>query len=240
MSSRNSNGANQPRPAIRLSAWLEKSLSAYAAAAAAAGVGLLALAHSAEAKIVYTPANNPIPVNAGFVPLDLNHDGIADFSFSNWYYNWHLHASVASLLQVVPKGQSNAIWGRGNFGFSFQGFSGGFAGALRRGFTVRPNQAYFQKSKPQLMGFYGGSFYQSGTDSQWLYTKSRYLGLKFLVEGQVHYGWARLDVSRKPWTGGIQATLTGYAYETIPNKSIIAGKTKGPDVVTLEAVSLGI
>ena len=27
--------------------------------------------------------------------------------------------------------------------------------------------------------------------------------------------------------------LTGYAYETVPNKPIIAGKTKGPDVATL-------
>jgi hypothetical protein len=27
----------------------------------------------------------------------------------------------------------------------------------------------------------------------------------------------------------IQGTLTGYAYETIPNKPIIAGKTEGPD-----------
>ena len=27
----------------------------------------------------------------------------------------------------------------------------------------------------------------------------------------------------------IQATLTGYAYETIPNRPIITGKTKGPD-----------
>jgi hypothetical protein len=29
------------------------------------------------------------------------------------------------------------------------------------------------------------------------------------------------------------ATLTGYAYETIPNKSIIAGKTHGKNAATL-------
>jgi hypothetical protein len=29
--------------------------------------------------------------------------------------------------------------------------------------------------------------------------------------------------------------LTGYAYETIPNKAIIAGKIKGPDVVTVQS-----
>jgi hypothetical protein len=56
--------------------------------------------------------------------------------------------------------------------------------------------------------------------------KNHYLGLRFAINGKVHYGWARLTVSV---SNGIYATLTGYAYETIPNKSIIAGATKGPD-----------
>jgi hypothetical protein len=30
----------------------------------------------------------------------------------------------------------------------------------------------------------------------------------------------------------VSATLTGYAYETIPNKPIIAGKTRGTDEVS--------
>ena len=32
----------------------------------------------------------------------------------------------------------------------------------------------------------------------------------------------------------IKAILTGYAYETIPNKAIITGKTKGPDDAGVE------
>jgi hypothetical protein len=32
----------------------------------------------------------------------------------------------------------------------------------------------------------------------------------------------------------ITAVLTGYAYETIPNKPIITGKTKGPDDGSVE------
>jgi uncharacterized repeat protein (TIGR03803 family) len=38
---------------------------------------------------------------------------------------------------------------------------------------------------------------------------------------------------------GILAILTGYAYETEPNKPIITGKTKGPDVITLDPAMLG-
>jgi hypothetical protein len=56
---------------------------------------------------------------------------------------------------------------------------------------------------------------------------SRYLGVKFEIKGQTHFGWARLNVQiQLPLT--ITATLTGYAYETIANKAITAGQTKGP------------
>jgi hypothetical protein len=143
----------KPRPTNLLNRELERSLSAYAVAAAAAGVSLLAFPQSTEAKIVYTKTDIDIPVNGGFVPIDLNRDGHADFSFSNWNYNWSEHGSVASLLQVVPKRPGNAVRGRGNFGFSFQGFSGLFASALHRSFAVGPDKTYFQKSKGWLMGF---------------------------------------------------------------------------------------
>jgi hypothetical protein len=35
------------------------------------------------------------------------------------------------------------------------------------------------------------------------------------------------------------ALLTGYAYETAPNKSITAGKCKGVEVITVQPTSLG-
>jgi hypothetical protein len=37
----------------------------------------------------------------------------------------------------------------------------------------------------------------------------------------------------------LTATSTGYAYESVPNKPIVAGKTKGPDVITVLPGSLG-
>jgi hypothetical protein len=51
--------------------------------------------------------------------------------------------------------------------------------------------------------------------------------LKFKIKGKTHYGWARLTVTDKNTV--ITATLTGYAYETIPNKPILTGKTRGLD-----------
>ena len=63
-----------------LSDSIHQQRNMYAVMASAAGVGMLALSHPAEAKIVYTPAHTLID-SGQTVPLDLNHDGKADFSF---------------------------------------------------------------------------------------------------------------------------------------------------------------
>jgi len=57
--------------------------------------------------------------------------------------------------------------------------------------------------------------------------KNRYLGLKFKIKGKFHFGWARLTVTTEK--NGFTAALTGYAYETIPGKAIVAGATQGAD-----------
>jgi hypothetical protein len=43
-----------------------------------------------------------------------------------------------------------------------------------------------------------------------------YLGLKFTIKGNIHFGWARVkvDTLQRPFS----ATLTGYAYEPSPAK----------------------
>jgi hypothetical protein len=68
---------------------LDKNLAAYMVAAGAAGASLLAV-QSAEAKIVYTPANITIAPRTA-VPLDLNHDGVNDFVLSRWQYDQVSH-----------------------------------------------------------------------------------------------------------------------------------------------------
>ena len=69
----------------------------------------------------------------------------------------------------------------------------------------------------------------SGTFGNWLNVKNRYLGLVFVIGGKTHYGWARLSAGTTRNGGRLRAVLTGYAYETIPGKAIVTGKTAGPD-----------
>jgi hypothetical protein len=248
-------GSNDRR-VVRLGPELEKVLSAYASAAIAAGVSLLAITGPAEAKIVYTPADVTIPMN-GPLALDLNHDGITDFVLSNVFFpaTTYPSASFASLNVSPGAGSLNEFWGRG---VTVGSGRNRFASALKAGLPVGANKFYFHKSPKGLMADLavayvpavrpatpncssdtGGCY--SNTMGQWMYTKNRYLGLQFTISGQVHYGWARIAVRRTAVNGSnsITAVLTGYAYETIPNKPIITGKTKGPDVITLKAATLG-
>jgi hypothetical protein len=71
-----------------------------------------------------------------------------------------------------------------------------------------------------------------GEGGLWLNVSNGYLGLKFQIKGKTHYGWARLSVHSSEGYGyqipvSMEATLTGYAYETVAGKSIKAGQTKG-------------
>lgn len=191
------------RPTLPVNAKLDKRLIAYVAAAGAAGVEVLAVAHPAQAKVVYTPANVTIAENSQF-PLDLNQDGVNDFSFSHFAYGHFDHFYAAGL-------GANRMLGNGS------------ASALHFGLPIGPMGQF---SHFGLMAKCGGASSGSYTTGKWPNVQNRYLGLQFSINGKTHYGWARFTVTVNH---GIIGTLTGYAYETIPNKRILAGQTWGTD-----------
>jgi len=199
-----------PRKTASLSQSVHHQVTMYALAASAAGVGVLALAQSAEAKIVYTKTHVVIGTNHIY-ELDLNHDGIADFKIDNHSF---FTDTIVATLSAVPAQANNAVVGK-------QQISGNpySAYALLPGARVGPKQPF----SGGWMAWSDGA----NRSGRWVNVRGRYLGLKFNIKGKVHYGWARLNVT--VGQSKISATLTGYAYETIPNKPIIAGRTKGPE-----------
>jgi hypothetical protein len=204
------NRPSGPRKTANLSPSTNHQLHMYVLAASAAGVGVLALAQSAEAKIIYTQTHVVIGTNHIY-SLDLNHDGIADFKIDNHSF---FTDTIVATLSAVPAQANNAVVGRQR-----QIGSPYYAYALTRGVVI--------SSKQPFAG--GWMAWSDGANraGQWVNVRSRYLGLKFRIKGKVHYAWARLNVT--VGNSRISATLTGYAYETIPGKPIIAGATKGPD-----------
>ncbi len=215
---------NPTRLRTPLSPKLDKHLLAYAAAASAAGVGLLA--QSAEAKIVYTSANVSIIANHGAVNLDLNNDGIPDFAFYYGFSNFarHPEGGFASALAVYPAQAANAVWGV----LSAKGFD--CAAALPSGVKVGSGAAFQQQYLPMWQA--SGSYTRGGTaHCPWrALHRGAFLGLKFVVNRQTHYGWAHVTV-------GQRTVLNGYAYETVPNQPILTGKTSGPASVTQSSLA---
>jgi hypothetical protein len=219
--------SRQSKSPFKLHESLKKQLSMYSVAASAAGLGILALAQPAEARIVYTPANVKIIPNKGLIFFDLNHDGIPDFGLSNIYT--HTSFQAGGFLKVVQARPANEVWEVTSKGFLC-------AAALPKSVRVGP-KGHFQKDPTAGLAMAFSNF--EGTYfGPWRKVKQAYLGLKFVIKGKTHFGWARVkgNFNSFPYTG---ATLTGYAYETIPNKPIITGRTTGPDVVTVQPASLG-
>jgi hypothetical protein len=218
-----------PKTPSKLSDSVHHQLSLYALAASAAGVGVLALAQPADAKIVYTPAHKWLPVNQYYY-LDFNHDGVNDFKFLLASSTWSPGFNRALSVRWVATSQSQN-----------QIYSIGGAAALPKGKKVGPKSPGFKyRVNAALMFrvFSNPDCGSNGRSGPWLNVKGQaYLGVRFAIKGQVHCGWARMgNISHnKP----VKALLTGYAYETVPNKPIITGKTKGPDVITTQPASLG-
>jgi len=222
------------RQPANLSESLSHRLNAYALAASAAGVSLLALSQHAEARIVYKAAH--VKIGHGglrLYDLDVNHDGHTDFKIGT-HSSRHssTHGSVLSVLVSAHALRKNGIAGS----WTSDGYT--LAYPFVRGREIGPSQV-FRANRIAGIWVVDQSF--SDDTGDWC-NRTRFLGLKLRIEGHTHFSWARFNVNCS--TGNlihpkITALLTGYAYETIPNKPIIAGKTKGPDVVTVQAPSLG-
>jgi hypothetical protein len=219
----------RPRTPSKISEILHQRLNSYALAASAAGVGVLALAQPAEGKIVYTKAH--VTIGYGGVQsynLNLNHVGATDFI---------IHTGSAGdggefYLSAFPSKR-----GGGN-GIEFKDRTDS-AAALYRGASIGSKGNFNTCCFAVLVNV---SYSRSQTSGHWVNVQNRYLGLKLQIKGKAHFGWVRMSVTldlNPPCCPQITAKLTGYAYETIPNKPIIAGKTHGKDVITVDPATLG-
>lgn len=189
---------------------LDKMIATYATTASAVGVALLAAAQPAEAKVVYTQARVSI---GGRYNLDLNHDGIVDFSIG-----FCSCQPYGTEVTINSGNVGNMVIRLPGVGFSYS------AAALKSGGPIGPKQLFrsaYQDGGLQLGAAIGTESGKINSYGPWPGMTGRYLGLKFMINGEAHYGWARMTVGKQL----SHVVLTGYAYETIANKPIKAGQT---------------
>lgn len=196
----------------------QQRLKQYAVAALGlAGVSALASAQTTTARhILYTPASIPVDTNAlrdTEIPLDLNHDGIIDLSI------------IASHFRDSHSGGGfNAygrIWLSMNSAIGSHAIPKGMiidkAGTFKNG---RQTLAYaFSWASPS-----GGE--GNGATGPFANITNKYLGVRIVVRGKTHEGWVRLTLASEGYR--ISGTITGYAYDTVPNEvGLAAGQIGG-------------
>jgi len=208
-----------------LSGTTERRLCSYALAAGAAGVAFLAVASPADAQIVYTPTN--ITLAQGSLGLDLNNDGSNDFIFLDRFRSLATWRGRWLDLRAEP----------GN-GIVKDGFN---AAVLNQGSIVGSAQAFGRGTRLLLSTNTGTTWSGekvSWSGGDWKNVKDRFLGLRFQLNGETHFGWARItvqNVHRKSMT----LTLLGYAYEATAGMPIQAGRTKDSDGAAMKAPAAG-
>lgn len=198
---------------------LAKRLLTYAAMA---GAAVATTSAPALAEIVYTPAHKNVDMD---FYLDLNHDGLGDFHIHSYYL------SGFASLNVIPMVKGNKI-AAVHHECGFRGESTA-AAPLPLGAVIGPNSPFQANAQCMIH-----EIESSAPTGPWLGAQDHYLGLEFLIDGQRHFGWARMSVQYVECYPCIGRVL-GYAYETIPNKAIIAGDEGHSEKASTEPRMLG-
>ena len=211
-----------PREAVTLKEHIGRRLSAYALAAGTAGMGVLALVQPLEAEIIYSNSAFPFGGGQGEGDIDINGDGVVDF--------FGLGSSIG---RTFNSGRSE--YRRVNADFFAHTGGGIVSRPLAAGAVIGPSQHFVRGTSASRNWFVisGSARSYDTRGGPWL-NKADFLGFRFTSDGQLHYGWA--DFSLSPFGG----SFGPYAYDTVPNQSILAGQTSStPEPGTLGLLALG-
>jgi hypothetical protein len=218
------------RQPSKLSESLNRQLNCYALAATAAGVSLLALGQPCAARIIHKQ-------------IGFSLEGIQQYRF-----NPANQAHAPFLFSGSFMNRTSAWWNRDWFVATASDAGvmlakNGFVADVRYGAVIGAGKVFGKGHSSGLLftyGPYGGGTMNHHRGNLPL-EKTDYVGFKFAIAGKVHFGWIRMKISVHTFQGQEKITidyLRDYAYETVPGKAIIAGKTHGPDQVA-EGATLG-
>ena len=200
---------------------LQNKLTRYTAAAAA-----VVAASGANAQVVYTDVNPDVTVDdnqdaGGFsiAGLDLNNDATPDFILAardSTYSGTRVRFTL-----VAPANSSNAIAGETPTAYDY-------ALALNSGDMINNTLNWIAATNTMAYNVASANPY----NENWNGVTDKYLGLQFVVGGNTHYGWARLDVDAI----GDVFTLKDYAYNATAGAGLMAGETAGLENGTMESM----
>src|SRR5579872_2891776 len=188
-------------------------LKLYALAAAAAGVSVLALGQPAECEVIVTKKTIPIPVSQE-IEISLTNNGADQFVFNFFSFAYKYTSYRQLSVHPFSSKEAGAVLAPGGANLVMD---------LARGAKIGPSADFSDGYGALIEATSITTQGQKVYDGSWGGNrKNRYVGLRFFINGETHYGWVRLTVNTSKQQI-MSATITGYAYETVPNRRILAG-----------------
>jgi len=194
--------------------------------------GITTVVSGANAQVVYTDVNPDylLSGNLSVYPLDLNNDASPDFMLMN----------LDTLINYVSTSYSNVVTYNINVdaatinpGASSNGWlqSNSYPAALAQGAMVGSSGSFESSNSSfgyplaavvQQSVLYNGVpvYNYSDTIGNFQMDQEAILGLRFKINNNIHYGWARIE-----YTSGGVLSIKDYAYDATPNTAVIAGET---------------
>ncbi|HYV92675.1 MAG TPA: MopE-related protein, partial [Chitinophagales bacterium] len=178
----------------------------------------------ANAQVIYTDLD-PDVTNYGVsaYSLDLNNDGVVDFTLEgDAHHDGGVECTTSSCWGFTNNSQSVKVSpAPGNSVAIASGYP------AIAGYLINSNLMWNDNSEQRLGLFSswwvsgGGS--GGGTTGYWYCADKKFLPLRFIFNGEEHYGWVRLSVACEYQS----FTIHDYAYEQQPDTPIIAGCISG-------------
>mgnify|MGYP003109825248 CR=1 FL=1 len=142
------------------------------------------------------------------------------------YYNLDMNNDQIIDFILISEGYENYEWLRINSSPNVENSIISYTPWYSHPISLNSGKEIFN-----LQGYTNGESYEtwaifadcySGKEDCYFYWKENidnYLGLRFFINGNTHYGWARVNV-----TSVTQWVIKDYAYNATPNKPILAGQ----------------
>lgn len=191
-----------------------------------------------NAQIVYTDVNPDTLLNhhGETYALDLDNNGVVEFNLQSLdtaivYSSYNMQTN----LQIVGGAIGNIVAGA-----SFISDTSSFPLAISQGDTIDGNDTFVSYplgtsssfgvpiigllSNSTIDTITGNTIAQSSTVyGNFTPNQEAFIGVKFDISGNNHYGWLRVEMSSDADT----IIIKDYAYESTANTAIIAGNTGG-------------
>ncbi|HLT32712.1 MAG TPA: hypothetical protein VKZ98_02895, partial [Aquaticitalea sp.] len=191
---------------------LSKRLAQYGALTVA-----IAGAADASGQIVYTDITPDFSggINTDYA-LDLNNDGTIDFEINQDQISYYGIVTINRFRLFPTDAANEALVDDPSSGMYAYPFALNSGDVISNGQTTWNNNGFSTgyQSLNYAVSYYGSLY----NDGNFVDVTDKYIGLRFNISGQTHYGWARLDVNAAAsiWT------VKDYAYNSVAGEPINA------------------